>query len=60
VRYALTYYSYHDEMFSMLCFCLFVYVFYYFGGRRLQEPRAVGDGERSGTGMHGVKLTKNQ
>lgn len=54
----MTHYSFHDEVFSMLCFCLLVYVhFFYFEGGRLQEPRAMGDGERNETGVHDAKLS---
>lgn len=58
---AVTDYSYSDEMVPMLCFCLFVCCFFLL----LWEwdiARDKGDGgrERSGTGVHGVKLTESQ
>ena len=45
-------YSFHDEMFSMLCLGFFVCVL---GGGGCK-----GGGEISETGVHSVKLTKNQ
>ena len=57
----LTYYIFHDEMFSMLYFVLFVFCFIL--GGELQGWKADvirGGREMSKTGVHDVKLTKNQ
>ena len=52
-----TYYSFHNEMFSMLCFD-FVWLCFILMGS-LQGWRG-GEGEMSGTGVHDVKFTENQ
>lgn len=54
--YTVTHYSFYDEMFSMLCL---LFNFLCQGGCK-DRDHIGGDEERSGTGVHDVKLKKNQ
>ena len=59
----MTFYSLHDEMFSIHCFCLFVCLFvciFFILRGRLERHRILGDGEISLTGEHSVKFTKDK
>lgn len=52
----LAHYSFYDEMFCMLCL---LFNFLCQGGCK-DRDHIGGDEERSGTGVHDVKLKKNQ
>ena len=62
VGYTVAHYSFHQELFSTLCFvCDFVvFVFCFFRGGCKDRGHMVGDREMSATGVHEVKLTKNR
>ena len=56
----MTYYSFHDKIFSMLCFCFLFFFFFvhvYFTWGLFARVKGSYEGMR-GTGMHGVKLIK--
>jgi hypothetical protein len=62
VGHIVTHYSVYNEMFSMLCFLLLLFVFY-FGGevaRVTGRYEGTGGGGMVRTGVHDVKLTRNQ
>ena len=54
-----THYSFHDEMFSVLCFCCSccLFVFYFVGEVARVEG---GYEEMNGPGVYDIKYTKNQ
>ena len=56
VGHTVTYYSFRDEMFSVLCFCL--YIFFIWG--EVARGRYAGAGRLNGPGVHDSKLTENK